>query len=270
MMGRRPSSHATHPPTHPIHNKQSLGRLCLPRAGRAQGHQSGGAHGHEILHQGPSSHPTTPSHPTQPTHPPTPPTPPQYFLFFNALNLLDSILPLSHLPFYFLVKLLALLWAFNPKTQGKPTHPPTHPPTQRIESSTSFQPTHQPTHPPNPTHPPHLNLGANFLYTTARPFLLSSLGIEAGTAPTAESSAQQQKKKNTQSKEEKKKTLSEAAASSVTLHIELAARGLEKPEAPERLDTLCQLRVLPPHARKPALDEGQWYKTPTNTVEVGG
>lgn len=48
-----------------------------------------------------------------------------------------------------------------------------------------------------------------------------------------------------------------APAASYTLRVELAARGLEKPPEPERLDTLCQLRVLPT-GRKAALDEGQW------------
>ena len=65
------------------------------------------------------------------------------------------------------------------------------------------------------------------------------------------------------------KSSSSAGGALYTLRVELAARGLEKPAEPERLDTLCQLRVLPSGSagRKAALDEGQWYKTPTNTTE---
>ena len=71
----------------------------------------------------------------------------------------------------------------------------------------------------------------------------------------------------------------------ITLRIELAARGLEMPAEPERLDTLCQLRILPAGLkrggagagagaagrgkgeRKPSLDEGQWYKSRLHTSQ---
>jgi len=174
----------------------------------------------------------------------------KYFLIYSLLNLLDAYLPfLPSLPFYNFIKFIFLLWAFNPKTQG-----------------------------------------ANVIYTILRPFLLPRLGIAFG-APTAEPTgqgSQQQKKKK---KEEKtgvatavvgsKASSSSSSSSSsetptITLRIELAARGLEKPAEPERLDTLCQLRILPAAAaaaggagggRKPALDEGQWYKSRLHTSQ---
>jgi len=177
----------------------------------------------------------------------------KYFLLYSLLNLLDTYLPfLPSLPFYYAIKTIFLLWAFNPKTQG-----------------------------------------ANVIYTILRPFLLPRLGIAFG-APTAEPSGQggqHQPKKN--KKEEKVGATavvgSEVSSSSssgetptITLRIELAARGLEKPAEPERLDTLCQLRILPAGAgaaagggagaaagggRKPALDEGQWYKSRLHTSQ---
>lgn len=108
--------------------------------------------------------------------------------------------------------------------------------------------------------------GANVVYLLLRPFLLPALGIELAP-PTAEPSGQASTKGKS-SKEAKKTAAAAESVSSVTLCVKLAARGLERPPEPERLDTLCQLRVLPPTSgRKAALDEGQWYKTPTNTLQ---
>lgn len=155
----------------------------------------------------------------------------KYFLLYNLINLLDTYLPLAYIPFYALFKLFFLLWCFSPKTQG-----------------------------------------ANVVYLLLRPFLLPALGIEPAAA-TAEPSGQAALGggKGKISKEDKKAAVAAetaAAATAVTLCVKLAARGLERPPEPERLDTLCQLRVLPPTTgRKAALDEGQWYKTPTNTLQ---
>ncbi|GAB5032619.1 peroxin [Nannochloropsis oceanica] len=196
----------------------------------------------------------------------------KYFLLYSLLNLSDTYLPIfPSLPLYYILKTLFLLWAFNPKTQG-----------------------------------------ANIIYTALRPFLLPRLGI-AIRAATAEASGQggQHLKKSkkgekaggelvtamvgtegisattaTSGSNSSSSSSSGGESPTITLRIELAARGLEMPAEPERLDTLCQLRILPAGLkrgggggggaggagkdkaeRKPALDEGQWYKSRLHTSQ---
>lgn len=183
---------------------------------------------------------------THPSHPHTPPAdqPPQkfflkYWLLYNFLNVATLVLPpLAWVPFFPLIKLLLLLWAYNPKTQG-----------------------------------------ADFLYANLRAHILPPLGIEPLPQPPAAAATASRKKSLGASSAstataaaggggaaaavvgDETQPGAGTAAATYTLKVELAARGLEKPPEPERLDTLCQLRVLPgPNAgRKAALDEGQWW-----------
>jgi len=159
----------------------------------------------------------------------------QYFLLFNALNLLETFLPLSRLPLYYLGKLLFLAWAFNPKTQG-----------------------------------------ARLVYGTLRPLLLPHLGIALGASGAEQSRPGGGGRKRGGGRENTGEGRFGARdgsgeGASIHLRIEIAARGLEKPAEPERLDTLCQLRILPmtgghSEVRRAALDEGQWYKSRINTA----
>ena len=150
-----------------------------------------------------------------------------------------------------MIKLLLLLWAYNPKTQG-----------------------------------------ADFLYAKLRAHILPPLGIEPLPQPPAAAAtgaAASRKKSRGASAStatsvagggggaaaavvgDETQPGAGTAAATYTLKVELAARGLEKPPEPERLDTLCQLRVLPgPNAgRKAALDEGQWWVEGLIVVVVG-